>query len=127
MVKDGHIINASNLSSSTNSCISQFVDAGDELNFAPKSTLPIHLLHWRHPTHGPHIISPPGHHNTLQLKQSTLNLTAYGGNYAGPSGQTLITRRQTDTLFLQREFGLSTYICRVRSRRNRFFDHGKFF
>jgi hypothetical protein len=33
------------------------------------------------------------------LSPSLLNLTALNGNYAGPSGQTFVGRRQQDTLF----------------------------
>jgi hypothetical protein len=44
-------------------------------------------------------VSPPGHPNSLRLKPSLLNLTALNGNYAGPTGQTFVARRQQDTLF----------------------------
>lgn len=44
-------------------------------------------------------MSPPGHKNTLRLTPSNLNLTALNGNYAGPTGQTFVGRRQQDTLF----------------------------
>lgn len=72
---------------------------GDDLDFAPDSTLPAHLTHWRFPIETSYTISPPEHPNSLRLTPSALNLTALNGNYAGPSGQTFVGRRQQDTLF----------------------------
>ncbi|KAK5197515.1 hypothetical protein LTR99_007885 [Exophiala xenobiotica] len=76
-----------------------FTDTADHLTFPPKSSLPIHLVHWRIPINDSYTVSPPGHPNTLRLRPSKLNLTGYDGNYAGPQGQTFVGRRQTDTLF----------------------------
>ncbi|THZ19546.1 glycoside hydrolase family 43 protein [Aureobasidium pullulans] len=47
----------------------------------------------------PYVISAPGHLNTLQLSPSLLNLTGHDGIYTGGEPQTLLARRQTDTLF----------------------------
>ncbi|TFY62563.1 hypothetical protein EVJ58_g3774 [Rhodofomes roseus] len=76
-----------------------FAEEPDYLTFSPGSTLPIHLVHWRLPINTSYAISPSGYPNTLRLLPSQPNLTAYDGNYAGPEGQTLIARRQMDTLF----------------------------
>jgi hypothetical protein len=44
-------------------------------------------------------VSPAGHANCLRINPSNLNLTAINGNYAGPTGQAFVGRRQQDTLF----------------------------
>ncbi|KAI5783239.1 beta-xylosidase [Peziza echinospora] len=75
------------------------VDADDHITFPPGSRIPPHLVHWRIPRAEKYIVSPPDHPNTLQLVPSVLNLTAYDGRYAGPEGQTFLSRRQTHTLF----------------------------
>ncbi|GAB1315852.1 hypothetical protein MFIFM68171_06062 [Madurella fahalii] len=69
------------------------------LIFSADTTLPPHLTHWRFPIPSSFTPSPPEKPNTLRLTPSTLNLTALNGNYAGPSGQTFISRRQQHTLF----------------------------
>ncbi|KAK3303399.1 glycoside hydrolase family 43 protein [Chaetomium strumarium] len=74
-------------------------NAPETLTFNPKSTLPAHLTHWRFPIPSSYTISPPEKPYTLRLAPSTLNLTALNGNYAGPGGQTFISRRQQHTLF----------------------------
>ncbi|KAI0730238.1 xylosidase : arab-like proteininofuranosidase [Fomitopsis betulina] len=76
-----------------------FANEPDHLTFSPGSTLPIHLVHWRLPINTSYTVSPPGYPNKLRLLPSKLNLTGYDGNYAGPQGQTLLARRQMDTLF----------------------------
>ncbi|OCL02904.1 glycoside hydrolase family 43 protein [Glonium stellatum] len=76
-----------------------FITAPDDLDFAPGTEIPAHLLYWRFPVGDSYTVSSPGHPNTLRLKPSKLNLTAYDGNYGGPGGQTFIGRRQTDSLF----------------------------
>lgn len=78
---------------------SPFANEPDHLTFSPGSTLPIHLVHWRLPINTSYTVSPPGYPNKLRLLPSKLNLTGYDGNYAGPQGQTLLARRQMDTLF----------------------------
>lgn len=75
------------------------VGAPDDIDFQPGSALPAHFVHWRLPIRDSYTISAPGHPNTLRLNPSKLNLTGYDGNYAGPTGQTFVGRRQTDTLF----------------------------
>ncbi|KAH8103080.1 arabinofuranosidase [Cristinia sonorae] len=76
-----------------------FIAEGDDVDFAPGSKLPAHFTHWRFPNATQFTVSPPGHPNTLRLTPSWLNLTALNGNYAGPSGQAFVGRRQQDTLF----------------------------
>ncbi|KAI0133485.1 glycosyl hydrolase [Xylariales sp. AK1849] len=76
-----------------------FISQGDRVDFQPGSTLPAHFTYWRYPIAESYHISPPGHLSTLQLSPSKLNLTALNGNYAGPTGQTFVGRRQQDTLF----------------------------
>ncbi|KAF9875965.1 hypothetical protein CkaCkLH20_06411 [Colletotrichum karsti] len=71
----------------------------DNINFEPNSSLPAHFTHWRFPIEGSYTISPSERPNSLRLTPSKLNLTALNGNYAGPSGQTFVGRRQQDTLF----------------------------
>jgi beta-xylosidase len=75
------------------------ITAPDEIDFAPGTSLPPQLVHWRLPIARNYIVSPRGHRNSLQLTSSVLNLTGYDGNYAGPAGQTFISRRQVDTFF----------------------------
>jgi hypothetical protein len=74
-------------------------DGPEHLTFPPNQPLPAHLTHWRFPIPSSYTPSPPSHPNTLRLTPSTLNLTALNGNYAGPTGQTFISRRQQHTLF----------------------------
>lgn len=76
-----------------------FITEGDDIDFAPGSTLPTHFTYWRYPNPESFTVSAEGHPNTLRLKPSTLNLTALNGNYAGPDGQTFVGRRQQNTLF----------------------------
>ncbi|KAI9148449.1 Non-reducing end alpha-L-arabinofuranosidase BoGH43A [Paramyrothecium foliicola] len=71
----------------------------DAINFTPSSSWPLHFTHWRYPIEGTYDISPKEHPDSLRLKSSVLNLTALNGNYAGPSGQTFVSRRQEHTLF----------------------------
>ncbi|KXX73505.1 Non-reducing end alpha-L-arabinofuranosidase BoGH43B [Madurella mycetomatis] len=81
--------------------VGPFVNHADPeiLTFSANATLPAHLTHWRFPIPSSFTLSPPEKPNTLRLTPSALNLTALNGNYAGPSGQTFISRRQQDTLF----------------------------
>lgn len=75
------------------------ITAPDYLDFAPGTSLPPQLIHWRIPIADNYVVSAPGHENQLQLTSSILNLTGYDGNYAGPAGQTFVGRRQVDTFF----------------------------
>lgn len=79
-----------------------FISEGDDINFAPGSTIPAHFTYWRFPNESSYTVSPEGHPDTFQLLPSILNLTALNGNYAGPDGQTFVGRRQQDTLFTYR-------------------------
>lgn len=79
-----------------------FIDEGDDIDFAPGTTIPAHFTYWRFPNTSSFTISPEGHPNTFRLLPSSLNLTALNGNYAGPQGQTFVGRRQQDTLFTYR-------------------------
>lgn len=97
---------------------------GDDFNFAKRHTgksLPPHFTYWRPPIKASYEIvpMPDADHvnsnttwkgraanlasskanNTLRLLPSALNLTGLDGNYAGPSGQTFVSRRQQHTLF----------------------------
>ncbi|KUI69714.1 Non-reducing end alpha-L-arabinofuranosidase [Cytospora mali] len=78
-----------------------FINEGDDIDFAPGTTLPAHFTYWRYPNPNSYTISPEDYPNTLRLSPSRLNLTALNGNYAGPElgGQTFVGRRQQDTLF----------------------------
>ncbi|KAF9041681.1 glycoside hydrolase family 43 protein [Panaeolus papilionaceus] len=99
-----------------------FTDEGDNIDFAPSSSLPPHFTYWRFPNPAYFAVSPPGHPNTLRVSPSHLNLTALNGNYAGPSGQAFVGRRQQDTLFrylidvnytpkiLNEEFGVTIFL-----------------
>lgn len=75
-----------------------FISSPDAIDFVPGSALPLHFLHWRFPRADAYSISPPGHENSLRLKPSKLNLTAYDAQNA-TGDQTLLARRQVDTLF----------------------------
>ncbi|KAJ0418589.1 glycosyl hydrolase [Aspergillus carlsbadensis] len=77
-----------------------WVDAGERLRFPPASDLPRHLVHWRPPPNraADYAVSPRGHPNTLALRASRANLTAYPG-YLPRDGQTFIARRQSHTFF----------------------------
>ncbi|KAI2628554.1 glycoside hydrolase family 43 protein [Hypoxylon sp. NC1633] len=98
------------------------ITKGDSVDFEPGSVLPAHFTHWRFPVAESYTVSPPDHPSTLRLDPSTLNLTALNGNYAGPSGQTFVGRRQQDTLFtysvnldfaptsLEEEAGVSVFL-----------------
>lgn len=101
---------------------SPVITEGDDIDFAPGSSLPAHFTYWRYPKPESYTISPKGHENTLRLTPSVLNLTALNGNYAGPTGQTFVGRRQQDTLFtysvnldfspsiLEEEAGISVFL-----------------
>ncbi|KAK4677194.1 hypothetical protein QC764_407420 [Podospora pseudoanserina] len=69
------------------------------LTFSNDTALPAHITHWRYPNPSSFTISPPEKPNTLRINPSNINLTALNGNYAGPGGQSFISRRQQDTLF----------------------------
>lgn len=79
-----------------------FISEGDNITFAPGTTLPAHFSHWRFPDPSSYAISPSDstHPNTLRLLPSALNLTGLDGSSTGPRAhQTFLGRRQQDTLF----------------------------
>ena len=77
----------------------QLNDADDDFKFPPGSKLPIHFVHWRLPKTRNYNVSPPGHWNTLALKSSVLNLTAFDADFALGRGQTFVGRRMAHSLF----------------------------
>ena len=77
----------------------QLNSADDHCTFPPGSELPIHFIHWRLPRARNYRVSPPGHWNTLALKSSVLNLTAFDADYALGRGQTFVGRRMAHSLF----------------------------
>ncbi|TQN69361.1 Non-reducing end alpha-L-arabinofuranosidase [Colletotrichum shisoi] len=77
----------------------QLSDADDVVTFAPGTGLPIHFIHWRLPKARNYAVSPPGHWNTLALKSSVLNLTAFDADFALGRGQTFVGRRMAHSLF----------------------------
>jgi hypothetical protein len=101
------------------------------IDFRPGTDLPAYFTYWRYPNADSYTVSPPEKPNSLRLRPSTLNLTALNGNYAGPSGQTFVGRRQQDTLFtfsvdldykpstLYEEAGVSVFLTQ-----NHHFDMG---
>lgn len=80
----------------------QLNDADDSFTFPPESSLPIHFVHWRLPKSRNYKISPPGRPNTLALKSSVLNLTAFDADFALGRGQTFVGRRMSHSLFRYR-------------------------
>lgn len=99
-----------------------YVDEGDDITFSSQSRLPEHFTYWRFPNPGHFTISPKERPDTLRLGPSELNLTALNGNYAGPTGQAFVGRRQSHTLFtftvdidfspstLEEEVGVSAFL-----------------
>jgi beta-xylosidase len=75
-----------------------FIDQQEHATFEPGSSIPPHFLYWRYPETAKFAVSPPGHPNTLRLTPSQNNLTG-DASFTPDNGITLITRRQTDTLF----------------------------
>ncbi|TIA22871.1 xylosidase : arabinofuranosidase [Aureobasidium pullulans] len=77
----------------------RFIGGKDIVDFSPGSGIPIHFTYWRFPISGAYTVSPARYSHTLRLVPSALNLTG-SPNYALSDGQTFISRRQTDTLFI---------------------------
>ncbi|RAL00375.1 glycoside hydrolase family 43 protein [Aspergillus ibericus CBS 121593] len=75
-----------------------WIDQPDRIDFIPGSSIPAHFVYWRYPNVDDFVVSPQGHPNTLQLTPSFYNLTGTAAFQPNDS-LTLITRRQTDTLF----------------------------
>ncbi|KAL9942319.1 hypothetical protein ACHAPS_002220 [Verticillium nonalfalfae] len=77
----------------------QLSDADDDVTFPPGSSLPLHFVHWRLPKTRNYAVSPAGHWNTLALRSSVLNLTAFDADFALGRGQTFVGRRMAHSLF----------------------------
>jgi beta-xylosidase len=75
-----------------------FVDDPDEVDFAPGSAIPGHVVFWRLPNETSFTVSPSDHAHALRLSPSMANLTAYD-DWDPTDGLTIIGRRQTDTKF----------------------------
>jgi len=71
----------------------------DMVDFAPNSSIPTHLFHWRLPVTKNYAVSPPNHPNTLRLRSSKLNLTSFDGDSTRGAGQTFLARRQAHSHF----------------------------
>jgi beta-xylosidase len=78
---------------------SPWISDGDEIDFAPGTTLPPHFTNWRFPHADSYVISPPNHPYTVQINPSVANLTFTDGKSAPPEGVSFLGRRQQDTLF----------------------------
>ncbi|RHZ53915.1 uncharacterized protein CDV56_104868 [Aspergillus thermomutatus] len=77
-----------------------YVDASDDVHFAPGSSIPSHFLYWRFPKEDSFAVSPPGHPFSLRLLPSE-SITGNGvpGNDVESTAITLIMRRQSHTYF----------------------------
>ncbi|KAE8165908.1 glycosyl hydrolase [Aspergillus tamarii] len=75
-----------------------FVNEPDHVTFAPGDSIPSHFLYWRYPKTSDFVVSPQDHPNTLRLTPSPYNITG-NASFTPDQGITLLTRRQTDTLF----------------------------
>lgn len=74
------------------------ITAPDIVDFTPGSAIPAHFIYQRFPDYEAYTVSPNGHENTVRLIPSNQNLTGQSGTVL-PQGPTLLSRRQTDTLF----------------------------
>lgn len=77
----------------------QLSDADDIVTFPPGTKLPVHFIHWRLPKSRNYRVSPSCHENTLALKSSVLNLTAFDADFAMGRGQTFVGRRMAHSIF----------------------------
>ncbi|KAK8084746.1 hypothetical protein PG997_006017 [Apiospora hydei] len=75
------------------------VGSNDAIDFAPGSTLPPHLFHWRLPVARNYALSPSERPGTLRLSSSRLNLTGFDGDSTRGWGQTFLARKQAHTRF----------------------------
>ncbi|KAF5024467.1 hypothetical protein F66182_3407 [Fusarium sp. NRRL 66182] len=73
--------------------------ADDFFTFPRGTDIPMHLVHLRLPKSRNYRVSPPKHPNTLALKSSVLNLTAFDADFALGRGQTFIGRRMAHSVF----------------------------
>lgn len=74
-------------------------EPNEHLTFSPGTKIPKHFVHNRFPDPSAFAISPPGHHNTLRLWPSVLNLTTPDGKTT-PTPQTFVGRRQEHVEFV---------------------------
>lgn len=74
-------------------------ESDDVIDFEPGSSIPEHLFHWRLPNLRNYAVSPSGHKNSLRLRSSMLNLTAWDADSTRGLGQTFLARRQAHSLF----------------------------
>jgi beta-xylosidase len=73
--------------------------ADDRIDFAPGTSIPAHLFHWRLPVAKNYRVSPPGHPHSLRLRSSMLNLTSFDADSTRGLGQTFLARRQQHSRF----------------------------
>ncbi|TPR10362.1 hypothetical protein CAN33_0056090 [Aspergillus niger] len=80
-----------------------WITDGYAMDFAPGSSLPLQLTHWRFPANASYEISPAEHPYTLKLNPSSANLT-YDLKSAPPGGQAFLGQLNEEagvTSFLQ--------------------------
>ncbi|KAL3494449.1 glycosyl hydrolase [Aspergillus germanicus] len=79
-----------------------YVDADDDINFKPGSSIPRHFLFWRYPNEDSFTVSPTERPHSLRLSPSKSNITGPGtseGTTDADPAITLITRVQSHTYF----------------------------
>jgi len=107
-----------------------FVARPDNADFTSGSELPRNFVYWHWPQKSSYVVSPPDHPETLQLTPSFYSITdGYANITAGfdIGHRTLVTRKQTDTLFqysvdidfapkaANEEVGVTAYLNQVQS------------
>ena len=107
-----------------------FVARPDNTDFTSGSELPRNFVYWHWPQKSSYVVSPPDHPETLQLTPSFYSITdGYANITAGfdIGHRTLVTRKQTDTLFqysvdidfapkaANEEVGVTAYLNQVQS------------
>ncbi|KAL4956763.1 glycosyl hydrolase [Aspergillus filifer] len=78
-----------------------FVNAPDQIDFAPRTSIPRHFLFWRFPKEDAFAVSPPERPWSLRLLPSRHNITGRGitGETSEETAITLIMRIQSHTYF----------------------------
>jgi hypothetical protein len=79
-----------------------YVDADDNIDFKPGSSIPRHFLFWRYPNKDSFTVSPAERPRSLRLSPSKSNITGPGtpeGTTDADPAITLITRVQSHTYF----------------------------
>lgn len=107
-----------------------FVAEPDNIDFTPGSKPPRNLVYWRWPQKDSYVVSPSGRPNRLQLTPSLFSITdGYKDLTMGydVGDRTLVTRKQTDTLFqfsvdveftpkaANEEVGVTAYLNQVQN------------